>query len=217
MPLLAKPGENVVYSCLGFILLGRICELVSGTGLDHLAQQLVFNPLGLKNTGYTPKMQGNTFAATEYCSTSGVWLNGVVHDENARFMGGVSGNAGVFSNINDCAALAIMFANKGNGIVPQALFEAATQNLTTHCEEGRGLGFAVKGRAAVSCGNIFSQGSYGHTGFTGTSMWVDGETSQYVVFLTNRVHPTRENNQLAGFRSVLHDVCAREYQTFMQW
>lgn len=214
MPLLAPPGQNVVYSCLGYILLGAICEIVGGASLDELANRFVFEPLGLKNTTYKPK--GTNFATTEYCQKAKTWLNGVVHDENARFLGGVSGNAGVFSNIGDSAVLAAMFANKGKWggktIVSQSVFERAVQDLTTHCEEGRGLGFAVKGRAAVSCGSIFPAGSYGHTGFTGTSMWVDAETSQYVVFLTNRVHPTRENNKLGPFRSILHDCCAKAYR-----
>jgi len=214
MPLLAPPGTNVVYSCLGFILLGKICEIVGNAPLDELVRRFVFEPLGLTATVYKPA--GDNFAVTEYCETYGGWLSGVVHDENARFMGGVSGNAGIFADINDCSIITAMFANKGkwNGktIVSQNIFEQAIQNLTNHCNEGRGLGFAVKGRAPVSCGTIFPEGSYGHTGFTGTSMWVDAETSQYVVFLTNRVHPTRDNNLLIPFRGKLHDACAKAYK-----
>ena len=131
-------------------------------------------------------------------------------------MGGVSGNAGVFARIGDMAAFAVMLANQGaaNGqaFIQPELFEQAIKNHTLHCEEGRGLGFAVRGRMPVSCGDIFPEGSYGHTGFTGTSLWVDIETSQYVVFLTNRVHPSRENTKLIAFRSVVHNACAREYR-----
>ena len=215
------PDTNVVYSCLGYILLGKICEMVGGTTIDKLAQHYVFEPLGLQTATYNPCTKTNTFAATEYCNVRKEWLSGVVHDENARFIGGVSGNAGVFADINDCGILAMMFANKGslNGktVVPQDLFEEAIKNHTLHCDEGRGLGFAVKGRAPVSCGSIFPVGSYGHTGFTGTSIWIDAETSQYVVFLTNRVHPTRDDNRLAAFRSVLHDCCAKEYRRDPLW
>ena len=214
-----SPGTDtkVVYSCLGYILLGKICETVAGKTLDKLAHQYVFEPLGLKTAAYNPCAKTHSFAATEYCNVREEWLCGTVHDENARFMGGVSGNAGVFADINDCAVLARMFANKGtlNGktIVSQDLFELAIQNHTTHCDEGRGLGFAVKSRAPVSCGRFFPVGSYGHTGFTGTSIWINAETSQYVVFLTNRVHPTRDDNRLAAFRSVLHDCCATRKST----
>jgi len=211
MEMLNEPGKEVVYSCLGYILLGRICEMLDGDTLDKLAKNWVFDPLGLKNTSYNPP-RNNTFAVTEFDSKAGVWLEGVVHDENARFLGGVSGNAGVFSSIEDMAALAIMLANKGRGVIGQAMFEEAIKNHSAPCEEGRGLGFAVKGIMPVSCGSIFPVGSYGHTGFTGTSLWVDIETSQYVVLLTNRVHPTRENQKLLTFRKEVHDLCAKEYR-----
>jgi len=211
MPLLAQPGKSVVYSCLGFILLGKICEMAGNTTLDKLAQEIVFAPLGLKTMAYNPCNTSYNFATTEYCNVLGKWLGGTVHDENARFMGGVSGNAGLFACISDCAKVATMYANKGSGIITQALFEQAVQNHTPNCDEARGLGFAVKGEHIVSCGQNFAEGSYGHTGFTGTSIWVDAATSQYVVFLTNRVHPTRENNKLIAFRRVLHDLCVKEY------
>ncbi|MCL2287558.1 MAG: beta-lactamase family protein, partial [Firmicutes bacterium] len=192
-PLQTQPGTNVVYSCLGFILLGKICEMVGDAGLDELASRFVFRPLGLKNIGYNPAAMSSTFAATEYCPELQEWLCGTVHDENARFMGGVSGNAGLFADIGDCAAVATMFANKGKGVISQYLFEEAIKNHTAHFDEGRGLGFAVKNEPNL----------YGHTGFTGTSIWVNAETGLYVVFLTNRVHPTRDDNRLTAFRDVL--------------
>ncbi|MCL2405564.1 MAG: beta-lactamase family protein [Defluviitaleaceae bacterium] len=210
-----KPDGDVVYSCLGYILLGKICEIIGGATLDKLAHRYIFAPLGLQTIAYNPCAKTHTFAATEYCNISEMWLSGIVHDENARFMGGVSGNAGLFADINDCATLAIMLANKGmhnsQTIINRGLFDTAIHNHTTHCSEGRGLGFVIKGHTPVSCGDIFPVGSYGHTGFTGTSIWVNAETSQYVVFLTNRVHPTREDNRLAAFRGLLHDCCAKEY------
>jgi len=202
-PILSSIGTNVIYSCLGFILLGKICETVGNASLDELAHNYVFKPLGLKTATYNPCAVPYRFAATEYCSLLSKHLCGVVHDENARFMGGVSGNAGIFADINDCATLAVMFAQKGKGIVSQAVFETAIQNHTSHCSEGRGLGFAIKESAYGSF--------YGHTGFTGTSILVDAKTSQYIVFLTNRVHPTRDNNRLADFRGILHECCVREY------
>jgi len=191
------PCRVVEYSCLGFILLGKICEALTGEALDRLAQRYVFEPLGLKNTMYNPCAATYNFAATEYCAELGQCLNGVVHDENARFMGGVSGNAGVFADISDCATLATMLAAKGRGVIPRALFEEAIKNHTSYAREARGLGFALNGP--------LSKNSYGHTGFTGTSIWVDAETSYYVVFLTNRVHPSRENRGIIEFRRRLHE------------
>jgi len=219
MDLLNTPGKAVVYSCLGYILLGKICEAAGNNTLDKLAKQCVFDPLGLKSAGYNPTQGNNsgyTFAVTEFDNKTGTWLEGVVHDENARFLGGVSGNAGVFANIEDMAGFALMFSGKGRtksgSIISESLFEEALKNHSPHCEEGRGLGFAVKAAMPVSCGSIFPVGSYGHTGFTGTSLWVDAETSQYVVFMTNRVHPTRENEKHIPFRREIHDLCAKEYR-----
>jgi CubicO group peptidase (beta-lactamase class C family) len=216
-PLLAKPGALVEYSCLGFILLGKICETIAGAGLDILAREYVFEPLGLTSTGYCPDIENNgNFAITEYANDKNSWLCGIVHDENARFLNGISGNAGVFSNIKDAALFAKMLANRGsvNGqsFIDPELFNEAIKIHTPQFDEGRGLGFAIKSRVPVSCGTIFPVGSYGHTGFTGTSLWVDAETTQYVVFLTNRVHPTRENVKLLPFRGELCDCCAREYR-----
>ena len=210
LDLLAGPGENVVYSCLGFILLGKICEKLSGKDLSTLAREWVYEPLGLGSVCYRPSAE-LSFAATEYNERLGKCLEGVVHDENARFLGGVSGNAGLFSDIADVAKLCTMLSNRGKGIVPTELFDEAVKNHTPHVSEGRGLGFAVKNSMPISCGNFFPKGSYGHTGFTGTSIWVNIETTQYVALLTNRVHPTRENDKLVSFRSKVHDCCAEGY------
>ena len=203
-PLLFEANTNVVYSCLGFILLGKICEMAGGARLDELAERYVFKPLGLKTAAYKPSASVHTFASTEYCPVLKEHLCGVVHDENARFMGGISGNAGLFADIDDCAALAIMYARKGSGIVSEELFDKAVTNHTSHCEEGRGLGFVVKENEVWRF--------YGHTGFTGTSIFIDADTSQYIVFLTNRVHPTRENIRLVDFRGVVHACCVEEYR-----
>jgi len=212
--LLDEPGKAVVYSCLGYILLGRICEILGGESINILAKKWVFEPLGLKSAAYNPDKL-HTFAVTEFDTVTDTWLEGVVHDENARFLKGISGNAGAFANIEDMATIAMMFANKGRigdtVIIKEDLFEEAIKNLTTHCPEGRGLGFEIKSNVLISCGSEFSIGSYGHTGFTGTSLWIDIETGLYVVLLSNRVHPTRENVKHMPFRRELHDLCVKEY------
>jgi len=212
LDLLAPAGKEVAYSCLGYILLGKICEQVGGKTLDKLAHEWVFAPLGLENTLYNPTIKKPyTYAVTEK-DADGNWLSGVVHDENARYMGGVSGNAGIFSNIEEAGKLARMFANKAVGILSEDLFDHAVQNHTPNCGEARGLGFAVKGDFLVSCGKHFARGSYGHTGYTGTSMWIDPTNGLYIVFLTNRVHPTRENNKHLAFRREVHDLA---YEIFV--
>jgi len=219
MELLDVPDKAVVYSCLGYILLGKICEKLGGDTIDNLAKKWIFEPMELESTAYNPD-KNHTFAATEFDAQTDAWLCGVVHDENARFLEGISGNAGVFANIEDMARFAMMLANKGSigdkVIIENDLFEDAIKNLTPHCPEGRGLGFEIKSGVLISCGSNFSVGSYGHTGFTGTSLWVDVETGLYIVFLTNRVHPTRENVKHIPFRRELHDLCAAEYGKSMQ-
>ena len=205
-----KLGEQVEYSCLGFILLGKIAEMAGGQDFDILANQIVFNPLSMNQSVYNPSPEFE-YAVTEYDNEKGKWLEGVVHDENARFMGGVSGNAGVFSNLNDMQKFAQMLTRNGEPIISKKLFDQAITNHTKFSDEGRGLGFLVKHKTVISCGNIFGEGSFGHTGFTGTSIWVDINTGLYVVFLTNRVHPVRANTKLIEFRKVIHDTVISEY------
>lgn len=218
LSLLDEPSKAVVYSCLGYILLGRICEILGGESIDNLAKDWIFEPLGLNSASYNPSKR-HTFAVTEFDTEADTWLEGVVHDENARFLKGISGNAGIFANIEDMKTIALMLANKGSVgervIIKKDLFEEAVKNLTPHCPEGRGLGFEIKSNVLISCGNEFSVGSYGHTGFTGTSLWVDIETGLYVVFMSNRVHPMRENVKHIPFRRELHDLCVKEYMAMI--
>ncbi|MCL2702480.1 MAG: beta-lactamase family protein [Defluviitaleaceae bacterium] len=214
-PLLYDTGKDVTYSCLGFILLGKICEKLGGAGLGHLADDMVFKPLGMKNTGYNP-INTKNIVSTEYSFEEGRYICGEVHDENARYIGGVSGNAGIFSTIGDCAVFAQMLASKGSHdgkeFINRDLFLESIKNHTIGLSEGRGLGFVVKAGLPSSSGNVFPDGSYGHTGFTGTSIWIDIETTQYLALLTNRVHPTRENEAMIRHRKEIHDVCATDYR-----
>jgi len=185
-------GSNAVYSCMGFILLGEILEKVEGMSLDKIVKKYVFAPLGMKNSCYCPK--GKNCVATERELENGAIIRGVVHDENARFLGGVSGNAGIFCNLEDCITFAKMLSEKGEGYLSRKTFDIATQNYTTDFSDSRGLGFQHIGRL------------YGHTGFTGTSIYVDRESGRYAILLTNRVHPTRNNGKLIGFRREFHNL-----------
>ena len=203
-PLSAKPGEKVQYGCAGMILLGQLLECLYGMELSELAMQEVFWPLGMQRTGFTPS-EGN-IAATEM-QDDGRCLQGVVHDENARFLGGVSGNAGVFSTMDDLALWMQMIAAEGK--LPdgsQYLSKAAIRLMMRPHAPGRALGFALPGTGNGFTGDLFPPETIGHTGFTGCSAALDPAEGVYVVFLTNRVCPSRENPAIHRIRRLLHNA-----------
>lgn len=210
-PPACAPGEEVHYSCLGYILLGRMLERLGGLPLDELARQYVFRPLGMERTGYLPA--GGDIAATEV-TPEGECLCGTVHDENARFLGGVSGNAGVFSDLDDMEAFASMLAcggrRRGVDFLAPCTLRAATRCYTPGMTQNRGLGFHLSGPGSFH-GDLFPPSSYGHTGFTGTSLLVDPESGLYVVLLSNRVHPTRENTRFLHTRRAVHNAAMAEF------
>lgn len=212
-PLEQTPGEAPVYSCMGYILLGKMLEQIGGAPLDELAQRDVFSPLGMDHTGYHPT---GDIAPTETDPATGKPLQGVVHDENARFLGGISANAGVFSDLEDMITFTKMLAcdgrtDDGTPYLSPAMLHAALINRTPHSAgEFRGLGFNLAGSPRNFLGDLMSPRAYGHTGFTGTSIAVDPETGLWVVLLTNRVCPTRENTRLVRMRSLIHNTAAAE-------
>ena len=212
-PLAYAPGGDPVYSCMGYILLGKILEKIGGEALDVLAQKHVFDPLGMTNTGYRPT---GDVAPTEADPETGELLRGVVHDENARFLNGISANAGVFSDLNDMIRFARMLVLEGKlpgeeAYLAPATLKAALRNRTPNSRgEFRGLGFNLAGSPWNFLGDLMSPRAYGHTGFTGTSLAVDPETGLWVVLLTNRVCPTRQNTALVRLRSLIHNAAAAE-------
>lgn len=212
-PLDRAPGEAPVYSCMGFILLGKILEHIGGAPLDQLAQRFVFGPLGMNHSGYHPT---GDIAPTELNPATGTLLHGIVHDENARFLGGISANAGVFSDLNDMITFTKMLAcgggkDDGTPYLSPAMLRAALVNRTPHSAgEFRGLGFNLAGSPKNFLGDLMGPRAYGHTGFTGTSIAVDPDTGLWVVVLTNRVCPTRENTILVRMRSLIHNAAAAE-------
>lgn len=207
-PPVCAVGEQVYYSCMGYILLQRILERIDGRRLDELARIYVFDPLGMTDTSYLPfgnnqnKPTCNA-AATELSAIHGYYIRGHVHDENAHFLGGVSGNAGVFSNLADTMRFARMLSLRGampdgNGhdrFLSPRTFELAVTDYTKGKNESRGLGFQLRPPlpALSAAGDLFTYGSYGHTGFTGTSLYVDAKTGIWAVLLTNSVHLGRDN------------------------
>ena len=209
-PLEYEPGTKEIYSDLGIILMAEIIERLTGRKLDDLANSFIFSPLGMKNSMYKPpKKLWPAIAPTELDKNLRHRLvQGEVHDENAFAIGGVSGHAGVFSTAPDLAAFCQMLLNGGVYAHQRILRRSTVAQFTTPQQLSGGtrtLGWAVPTPGGLS-GNYFSAHSYGHTGFTGTSIWIDPDRQLFVVFLTNRVYPTRENQRIQQVRRDLHDA-----------
>jgi beta-N-acetylhexosaminidase len=209
-PLTYPTGTKTVYSDLGMITLAKVIEAITGMSLDAYVKQILFDPLGMKRTMYTPPDSLRpAIAPTEndsYWRHRLVW--GTVHDENAALLNGVAGHAGLFSTARDLARFAQLLLNGGE-MDSVRILQKSTIDLFTHKQRGsesRALGWDTKSSRSSSAGRYFSARSFGHTGFTGTSIWIDPDADMFVIFLTNRVHPTRENRQLIPFRAVLHDA-----------
>lgn len=199
-----NPGTRVIYSDFSYIILAYILEKIGDERLDKLSKKYVFEPLGMNNTCFNPKDEN--IAATEIDHKTNKPLIGVVHDENARFLDGISGHAGLFSNMEDVSRFANMLINRGKGFMSSPTFEAMVRNYTKGLNENRGIGWCIKGNELSSGGDIISPTAFGHTGFTGTSLWIDIENNIYAALLTNRVHPTRDNVSIIRFRRLFHNV-----------
>jgi CubicO group peptidase (beta-lactamase class C family) len=209
-PLESEPGTKMVYSDLGIILIAEIIERLTGRTLDDLAKSYVFGPLGMKDTMYRPpKKLWPGIAPTEIDNNLRHRLvQGEVHDENAFAIGGVSGHAGVFSTAADLAAFCQMMLNGGTYAHERILRRATVVQFTAPQSLAGGtrtLGWVVPTEGSSS-GHYFSPHSFGHTGFTGTSIWIDPDRQVFVVLLTNRVHPTRANQKIAQVRPALYDA-----------
>jgi beta-N-acetylhexosaminidase len=209
-PLEYEPGTKMVYSDLGIILMAEIVQRLTGKPLDQLANEYLFGPVGMKNSMYNPpKKLWREIAPTEIDER---WrhrlLQGEVHDENAYAIGGVSGHAGVFSTAPDLAAFCQMLLNGGVYAHHRVVKRDTIAEFTvpqTLAKFTRTLGWVVPTEGSSS-GHYFSTHSYGHTGFTGTTIWIDPDRDLFVVLLTNRVNPTRENQKIAQVRPAVHDA-----------
>ena len=209
-PLEYEPGAKEIYSDLGIILMAEIIERLTGRPLDELAKTYVFEPLGMKDSMYRPpKKLWPEIAPTEFDGRlRNRLVRGEVHDENAFAIGGVSGHAGLFSTAPDLAAFCQMMLNGGVYAHNRVLRRTTIAQFTTPQQLSNGsrtLGWAVPTEGSSS-GHFFSTHSFGHTGFTGTSIWIDPDRQLFVVLLTNRVHPTRDNQKIAKVRPALHDA-----------
>jgi CubicO group peptidase (beta-lactamase class C family) len=205
--LLQEPGTKVVYSDLGMIWLGLLVEAVTGEQLDEFATKRVFSPLGMHHTLYCPNNQVfNEVAQTEFCQLTGTYLAGEVHDEKAFAMGGVAGHAGLFATADDLCRYALSWISDEHSILNREWRERAIHCQTPSGTERRGYGWQCNDlHGQLSCGSGFHPDSFGHTGFTGTSMWIDPVHEWAVIFLTNAVHLGRDH-QLRQLRPMIHDA-----------
>lgn len=212
-----KTGEKTVYSDLGIITLGKIIEKVTGKSLDIFCNDEIFKPLGMNSTFFNPADSIKKFCAPT--EKDDYWrmktLQGEVHDETSAMLNGVAGHAGLFSTAEDISKLMAMLMAEGtlNGkeFIKSSTIELFTKRFSN--SSTRALGWDTKSDSGSSAGKYFSKNSFGHTGFTGTSVWADPVRNLFVVFLTNRVHPTRDNSGIIKVRPLLHNAVIESIYT----
>ena len=206
-PLVCAPGECYIYSDLGADLLGWVAEAASGQPLDEFLQARVFEPLGMTDTHFRPDVSQLTrIAPTELTPPRGYPIRGEVHDENAFALGGVAGHAGLFSTASNLAVFAQMMLNGGeyDGV---RIVADSTVKLFTHRAAGtRALGWDTCANEHGGCGQFLSERAFGHTGYTGTSLWIDPDREMFVVLLTNRVHAARARRPATVIADVRADL-----------
>ena len=209
-PLRSPPGTRFVYSDINYIALGEVVHRVGGMMLDEFAQKNIFVPLGMRDTEFRPnakltpriapteKRRGQMSYLGDTASDAGTegeqWLRGQVHDPTSFRMGGVAGHAGLFSTADDLAVFCQMLLNGGvynrtRILSPMAIATMTRPHAVSESGAARGLGWDIATSFSSNRGDLFPLGSFGHTGFTGTSVWIDPASDSFVVFLSNRVHP----------------------------
>lgn len=205
--LMYEPGTGPTYSDLGFVLLMAVVEAASGERFDAFVQREVLGPFGMSGARWAPTggppVPGA--APTERDDARGGVVRGYVHDENAFAMGGISGHAGLFATGADVLAYGMALLEGGRGVLPRELVDRATRPAGFGDDPKRGLGYELLSPGSWA-GTAVSPGAFGHTGFTGTTLWCDPRLDLCVVLLTNRVHPTRVNNRIQAVRRAVHDL-----------
>ena len=187
------PGSGFVYSDINFIVLGALVERVSGEALDIYTERHIFAPLKMTRTRFMPPVAWRPRIAPTQYDENEKMLRGVVHDPTARRMGGVAGHAGLFSTADDLAKFAQALLDGGAGILSTVSVVKMTQpEQPPAAPVLRGFGWDIDSPFSSNRGDLLPVGSFGHTGFTGTSVWIDPTTQTYIMLLTNAVHPRRE-------------------------
>jgi CubicO group peptidase (beta-lactamase class C family) len=211
----SAPGAAFDYSCLGYISLSYILKKVTGQDIAAFSAEHIFKPLEMKHTFFVPAVKYRASCVpTEVIE--GKPLVGVVHDPLARLQGGISGNAGLFSTADDLATFAMMMLNKGQYKGRRILSPLTVERMTSVWPKasfaGRGLGWDVDSSYSTNGGDLFGPHSYGHTGYTGTSLWIDPDTETFVIFLTNRIHPD-DKGSIIAMRSRVANVVAASIES----
>ncbi|WP_233079962.1 serine hydrolase domain-containing protein [Rheinheimera soli] len=228
LKLKTKPDQQFVYSDIGFILLGLVVEQITKQPLDLVAQQRIFQPLQMKDSRYLPldtpqqdlayqqriapteNLQGDVDYQKLLPNYAQPYLHAVVHDPTALRLGGVAGHAGVFGTADDLALFAQILLNGGELKGQRVLSPLAVQRLLTPVvigNQSRALGWDMQTAYSAPKGDLLPQGSFGHTGFTGTSIWIDPASRTYIILLSNRVHPNR-NSSITELRAKLANIAA---------
>jgi CubicO group peptidase (beta-lactamase class C family) len=213
--LIYKTGDSTIYSDLGLITMGKIIEKVTNTTLDRYVDSVFFKPLGMTSTMYNPpeKLWGRVMPTEvdNFWRMTGKAVRGTVHDENAMVLGGVSGHAGLFSTAPNLVVLLQMELNGGTYGGMRYLKEDVVKRFTTRqsTKSSRGIGWDTKISPRGWSGTLLSDKTWLHTGFTGTSVVTDPTRNLIVVFLTNRVNPTRDNQKIGSVRPKVHDAIVR--------
>jgi len=211
------PGTEVIYSCTGYLMLGLFLERVTNTRLAKLFCTAVAEPCGIQDLFFQPPLEiRSRIAATEHCSWRGRWIRGEVHDENSWCLGGDGGNAGLFATAEGVLELLSIFDSPGQ-VRGVRLLSTDSVGRMSSCQsqgmgERRSIGFRMQdGGSPV--GPLFSRSSFGHTGFPGTSIWIDPQKQLKIVALTNRVHLGREatDGKIREFRRVLHSAACQAF------
>ncbi len=204
------PGIEFHYSCLGFITLANIIKRITQQTLAEFSEKYIFQPLKMEHTFFTPQEK-----YIKQCVPTEVFDGepriGIVHDPLAKVQGGISGNAGLFSTVDDLAIFAQMMLNHGEFRGVKILSPLAVKRMTELYPEvefaGRGLGWDMNSAYSTNGGDLFGPNSYGHSGYTGTSIWIDPDTETFVIFLTNRVHPN-DGGSIVPTRSKVANIVA---------
>jgi uncharacterized protein YbbC (DUF1343 family)/CubicO group peptidase (beta-lactamase class C family) len=203
------PGSGFVYSDINFIMLGELVEKVSGESLDAYTAQHIFTPLKMVHTRYLPPAAWRPRIAPTQYDENDKMLDGVVHDPTARRMGGVAGHAGLFATGDDLAKFAQALLDGGDGILsPDTVTKMTSPETPPTAPVLRGFGWDIDSPFSSNRGDLLPVGSYGHTGFTGTSLWIDPTTESYIILLTNSVHPRGKGNAIGLRVKVATEVAA---------
>ena len=213
-----NPDSKMIYSDLGMILLSDIISKVTSSSLDELSYRYFYKPFGMQSTSFNPSISiKNNIVPTENDNYFRYrLLQGEVHDDNAYLLGGVAGHAGLFSNASDIAIMSKFFLNDGvmhgRRYLKKYLVDLFTSKRRNPLKSDRALGWDTPSKnGKSSAGDYFSDGSYGHLGFTGTSLWIDPNQDIIIIFLTNRVHPSRYNKGIYKVRRQLHTSIMKNF------